>query len=113
MARLVTIMLIGEIKQRTLGVHPHLSELFVGHTILLSILELLIRLGTNGDTPPTLKPKIVNQKLNTRVASQYLIRTFKLAEVLQAANSPFCPVTGILHELTARNSNALQSINKP
>ena len=92
MAWLVTIMLIGEIKQRTLGIHPHLSQFLVGHTILLSILEPLIRLGTDSDTPPTLKPEIMDQKLNTRITSQYLIRTFKPTEVLQAANSHLSPL---------------------
>jgi len=69
MARLVTIMLIGEIKQRTLGIHPHFGELLIEHTILLGILELLIRLSADSDTSPALKPKVMNQQINTRIAS--------------------------------------------
>ncbi len=96
---IVTILLVGQVKQGTLRIHPHLDKLLIGYTILLCLHQTLIGLGANGDAPPTLKLKIVNEQIDTGIALQYVVRKFEALKMFQASNGKSCLIARILHKL--------------
>ncbi|MFZ0409100.1 MAG: hypothetical protein WAM11_13465 [Cyanobium sp.] len=85
MTGIIKVLLVGEIEQGTLGVHPHLSQLFIGHAALLGFHQTLIGMGPYGDAAPTLKLQIVKEQLNAGITAQDVIGKLQPLEIFQTA----------------------------
>jgi hypothetical protein len=94
----VAIMFIGQVEQRALGIHPHLSQLLIGHPTFLCFHQLLIGAGPYGDASPALELKIVDEQVDTGIASQHVIGKLKSPEIFQATNGKGCFFAKGLHK---------------
>ena len=84
MMRIVAILLIGQIQQGPLGIHPHLDQLLAGNATFLRFFKPLRGLGTNSNAPPTFKPKIMDEKINTGITSQNFVGKIEILKAFQA-----------------------------
>ena len=119
----VAIMFIGQVEQRALGIHPHLSQLLIRHPTFLCFHQLLIGTGPYGDASPALKLEIVDEQVDTGITSQHVIGKLKPPEFFQATNGKSCFFAKGLHNCRLsknlccmthpQNHNVVQSKTAP
>ena len=109
----VAIMFIGQVEQGALGIHPHLNQLLIRHPTFLGFHQLLIGTGSYGDAPPSLKLEIVDEQIDTGIASQYVIGKLKPTEIFQATNGKNCFFAKVFQKIgLAKNLCCLTHLSK-